>query len=59
MIAMVVEIEGVTTPHPLLTPIIEGGQWGPRVLGFLVKELVNMHCTLYNVLVHSREETKS
>ena len=54
MIAMVVEIEGVTTPHPLLTPIIEGGLRGPRVLGFLVKELVNMHCTMYLYILEKK-----
>ena len=34
MIAMVVEIEGVTTPHPLLTPIIEEGLGGQEFLDF-------------------------
>ena len=44
MMGLVVGIEGVTTPHSiLLTPIIEGRAETerPRVLGFLLRKLVN------------------
>ena len=46
---MGVGIEGVTTPRLiLLTPIIEGRAGRPRVLGFLLRKLVNngSECTV-------------
>ena len=49
MMGMGVGIEGVTTPRLiLLTPIIEGRAGRPRVLGFLLRKLVNngSECTV-------------
>lgn len=46
---MVVEIEGVTTPHPLLTPIIEGGLGGAKS-SWISGQGIGQYA-LYNVLV--------